>query len=208
MNNYFHNYNFYEIEKEKDLDSTKLILINHFQTMQQTTDYTCGPCCVWMVLNHFLNNTPPPCEMELAKRLKTDTVRGTYLKSMLKVLTSFDLTCSSSINSKKDKHGKCFSSYKDFKNFVISNLKQENLIIIENVDYGGHYRIIIGFEEGEMPEQDIFVFADPSDFYDGKQDGYNYGPAERFFYMWFDDHCIEKRYRIQPYILVNKPNLK
>ena len=57
-----------------------------------------------------------------------------------------------------------------------------------NVDYGGHYKVIIGYDEVDKnPDHDMLIFADPLDLNDGVQDGYNYFPADRFFYMWFDN---------------------
>ena len=52
----------------------------------------------------------------------------------------------------------------------------------------------------------MLIFADPSDCYDGNEDGYNYFPAEKFFYMWFDSECLKEENRIQPFVIIKKSN--
>ena len=88
---------------------------------------------------------------------------------------------------------------------LFEKLNKNIPIIVENVDYGGHYKVIIGYDcVNDNPEEDMLIFADPSDFNDGDRDGYTIFPAERFFYMWFDDHCLSSQYRKQPFIAVEK----
>ena len=79
-------------------------------------------------------------------------------------------------------------SYKNFLKFVESNLKNNTPIIVENVDWGGHWRVIIGYDSMGTAYQsdDVLIMADPYDTTDHLQDGYSIVPAERFFYMWFD----------------------
>ena len=122
---------------------------------------------------------------------------------MVSTLKYFNFDIYSSIDAPRDENGLCFSTYLKFKNFVLDNLKLGYPIIVENIDWGGHYKIIIGFDSPSSKiEQDMLIFADPYDSYDGNYDGYNYCAAEQFFDMWFDDHCLEKKYKKQPFILV------
>ena len=76
--------------------------------------------------------------------------------------------------------------------------------ILENCDYGGHYRVLIGFDEvnPDNPSEDIAIFADPSDLNDGCEDGYTYVPAERFFYMWFDDRLMDNSATSQAFVQI------
>lgn len=132
---------------------------------------------------------------------------GTNLKDLVKFLDSFvkdnNLAVVSSINYKKNKDGLCFPTFKQFKNFVISMLKKSYPIIVENVDYGGHYKIIIGYDcVNNNYANDMLIFADPSDFNDNNKDGYSIFAAERFFYMWFDNHCFDEEDRLQPFVLI------
>ena len=79
-------------------------------------------------------------------------------------------------------------TYTDFLNFVTSNLKDNTPIMVENVEWGGHWRIIIGYDNMNTANtgDDVLIFADPFDKADHLQDGYTIVPAEKFFYMWFD----------------------
>lgn len=177
--------------------------LHHFKTFQQKQDNTCGPCCLKMCLNFFGEQKS---EEELAILAKTRPFPyGTKLKGMTGALKKLGYNTFSSIETKRDLNGLVFSTYLEFRNFVVETLKNNKPIIVENIDWGGHYKVIIGIDiQSKSTEQDMLIFADPADLYDGEIDGYNYGSAEQFFYMWFDDHCIEKKYRKQPFIVVDK----
>lgn len=219
MNNkYYNHYNFYDISKEKDFDSSSLTLINHFDTLQQTTEYSCGPRCAEMVLKHlFKNDKENPLynldEMTICAMMKSRPYpHGTKLKNMVKFFNKIniknEIKITSSIEFKKNKNKFCFSNFEDFRSFVIENLQKNNPIIIENIDYGGHYKVLIGYDKlSEEGNNDVLIFADSYDDTDGCQDGYNYFPAQRFFYMWFDDHCIGKKYRKQAFVVIEKQKI-
>lgn len=191
---------------------TNLTLINHFQTLFQNYDHTCACVCAIMLLNFYNDNRFSKYnELDFAKLLKTRPYPyGTKLTSLVNFFKKisndvYKYEVISSIDYKRDKKGLCFSTFKDFKAFVLENLKNGYPIIVENVDYGGHYKIIIGYDcINDNSDEDILIFADPSDVNDGKRDGYYIFPADRFYYMWFDDHCFKKKYRKQPFIVVKK----
>lgn len=138
-----------------------------------------------MILNHLDKNNKQT-EESLTKAFSTrpypygtdfiDIVNG--VKSLnYKTFPTYDLTA--------DDDGLVFKSFDEFKKFAIKSIKEDNPILVLNVDYGGHYKVIIGYDEiDDNPEHDILIFADPLDVNDGVQDGYNYFPADRFFYMW------------------------
>ena len=212
MGKYYNLYNFYNIKSEDASKFSSLVLLNCFKTIQQSKDNTCAPCCAIMVLNYFDDNRfTQKDEMRLAKMMGTKSFPyGTDLKNFVEFFnkTSDDehqYQCLSSIDYKKDKNGLCFSTFKQFKKFVLDNLKKGYPIIVENVDYGGHYKIIIGYDEvSKNSDEDILIFADSEDINDEEKDGYNIFPADRFYYMWFDDHCLSNEYRKQPFIVVKR----
>lgn len=201
---YYNHYNFYDIQQEKDFDKSGLILLRNFPTYQQTTEYTCGPCCALMCLKYFGIEID---EMAIAKLMHTRPFPyGTKLHNLVEFFSKMGggVSTLSSFDFTRDKDGLIFSEFKQFKKFVKKNLIKGNPIIVENVDYGGHYKVIIGYDDLGVEEEDMLIFADPYDRSDGKIDGYNYFPADRFFYMWFDDHCLEKKYRKQAFCVVKK----
>lgn len=65
---------------------------------------------------------------------------------------------------------------------------------MENVDWGGHWRVIIGFDTmgDDQDANDVLILADPYDTTDHRQDGYGIVPAQRFYYMWFDAQLFRK----------------
>lgn len=198
---YYENYNFYHMKSE---DLNDGVLLEKFPAFQQETEQTCAPACVRMVLAYYGNTSFS--EEELARECKTLPFPiGTRLKPVVECFNRLGFQTYSSIESQKDNNGLTFSNYEQFRDFVRSSLKRGEPIIVENVDYGGHYKVIIGFDKlSEDVQHDILIFADPYDSYDGVREGYNYFPAERFFYMWFDHHCIEKEYSLQAFIVVKR----
>lgn len=206
MNNkYYHHYNFYDIEKEENFDASTLTILKNFKAFQQTTEETCGPVCALMVLTYLKDKDVDGfTEISLAKSIGTKKYPiGTKLKNLVdffKSLGRYEVV--SSIDYRR-KNGLCFPEFEDFKSFILENLKQGNPIIVENIDYGGHYRVIIGYDNlSSNGDEDILIFADPYDDTDGLRDGYNYFPASRFYYMWFDDHCLEDEYKKQAFIVI------
>lgn len=204
---YYRHYNFYDIDTDKNFDKNGLILLKNFPAYQQTTEYTCGPACALMCLKYFGIEIS---EMEIAKDMHTRPFPyGTKLKDFVEYFRKIGgVTTISSLDYNRDKSNLIFPEFKQFKEFVKTNLKEGNPIIVENVDYGGHYKVIIGYDDLGVEEEDMLIFADPYDRSDGKIDGYNYFPADRFFYMWFDDHCLEKKYRKQPFCVISKKKTK
>lgn len=212
MGKYYNLYNFYDIKSEDASKFSSLVLLNGFKTIQQSKDNTCASCCAIMVLNYFDDNRfTQKDEMRFAKMMGTKPFPyGTDLKNFVEFFNKISddehqYQCLSSIDYKKDKNGLCFSTFKQFKKFVLDNLKKGYPIIVENVDYGGHYKIIIGYDEvSKNSYEDILIFADSQDINDEEKDGYNIFPADRFYYMWFDDHCLSNEYRKQPFIIVKR----
>jgi predicted double-glycine peptidase len=54
--NYYLNIDFYNL-KSSDLNNG--VVLEKFKTLQQKTDYTCGPCCVQMVLLMLMKKVFP-----------------------------------------------------------------------------------------------------------------------------------------------------
>ena len=158
-----------------------LLLLHEFTTYQQTTMFTCGPMVANMVVDHYLGMPLHP-EMETAKRMNCTQYNGTTTKGLRSYFKEIGWNVSSSADTESPKN------YGEFLEFVKRNLKDNSPIMVENVDWGGHWRIIIGYDSmsTENTGDDVLIFADPFDKADHLQDGYVIVPAEKFFYMWFD----------------------
>ena len=164
-----------------------LIILSNFKTQQQNTGYTCGPVAANMVVQHF-NGQPLHKEMEIAKIMGTNKFNGTTTKEMVKYFDYIGWETRSSVKNIAPE------TYEDFLKFVTTNLKDNTPIIVENVDWGGHWRVIMGYDSmgTKHTGDDVLFMADPFDTSDHLQDGYNILSAERFFYMWFDHQLFKK----------------
>lgn len=193
---YFKHYDFFNMKSNDGL-----VIISNFKTYQQTTEYTCGPMCLKMVLEHYGYSYQ---EQYLEEICKSKPYTGTSLSNLENAVSIInkEIKCLKTISTL---NGKSIKDYIEFRKLILENLKNNIPVIVENVDYGGHYKVIIGYDQvNENSSEDILIFADPYDNNDGKIDGYNYFPAERFFYMWFDEHCLPKNERQKAYLIIEK----
>ncbi len=199
MNKYFNYYDFYNSECDKNLT-----IIPHFKTYLQTTKSTCGPACVLMILNY--NGDYSMNEMQVAETIKCKIPGGVGIREIYNFFINKGYKVECSINQARDENGKIFSTYLDFKEFVLKCLKNKRPILVENVDLGGHYKLIIGYDQVDLKDsrQDVIIFADPAQTTSGNKDGYHYDSAYRFYMSWFDYKYLPKEDKIQPYIVAEK----
>lgn len=182
-----------------------LTVLSHYKTYQQTTEITCGPAAALTVLVHFGNTNWT--EKEIAKIMGTKPAVGTDTKGMVTFFKLIGWDVTSSLTS-ADKSGTSFTTVQDFKNFVIANLKNNTPVLVENIDWGGHWRAIIGYDTmgTDTTADDVLILADSYDTSDHLQDGYNVNSVERFYYMWFDAHMLPKGQQYQQWLVV-KPHI-
>ena len=172
------------------------IILKNFPTYQQTTEYTCGPAAGLTVLYYYGEKNFD--EMSLVKEMKTQPYPiGTNTKDMANFFEKIGWEVDSSL-----KH-ESFAEYDEFKNFVWENLKNDTPILVENVEWGGHWRVIIGYDTLGTAEtlDDVLIMADSYDTSDHHQDGYAINNGWRFFSMWFDHSMLPKKQRNQPWIV-------
>lgn len=179
---YFPQLDFYNMQS-----TDNLLLLPKFATSQQITGYTCGPAAANMVVQHFLGQTLHD-EMQVAEIMGTSRYNGTNTKGMVKYFKEINWQVRSSADSDTPKN------YAAFLSFVKTSLQQNTPIIVENVEWGGHWRVIIGYDNmgTASTSDDVLIMADPFDTADHLQDGYAVQPAEKFFYMWFDHQLFSK----------------
>ena len=171
------------------------IILAHYPTYQQTKENTCGPAAALTVLYYF--GVKDYTELELAREMRTKPDVGTNPKDMLAFFERIGWKTQSSL-----KHSR-FDDYESFMKFVQETLKAGTPMLVENVDWGGHWRVIIGFDSmnTESSLDDVLIMADPYDTCDHKQDGYVVNNAEKFFSMWFDHCLLPEDQREQPFVI-------
>jgi len=164
-----------------------LVILSRFPTIQQTTEYSCGPAAAVMVLKYF-NPQSKTKDRELCPLMSTSNVKGTTTKGMLQYFTPDKWQVESCFTNKTP------TTDVEFKTFVLSHLKNNMPIMVENIDWGGHWRVIIGYDDMKTSDttDDVLILADPYDTTDHQQDGYGIESAQRFYYMWFDAKLFPK----------------
>jgi len=184
-----------------------LLLLEKYKTRQQQTGYTCGPAAALTVVQYFLGEVPDS-EMGIAKIMDTHPAGvkdpGTNTRGMSRYFEQKGWTVKNALKEGSP------DTYKKFLDFVDDNLKQGIPIMVENVEWGGHWRVIIGHDTMGDAEgmNDVLILADPYDTSDHNQDGYNIISAERFYYMWFDAQLFREKEKMRQWLTAVPPDYK
>lgn len=197
--------------------NSTLILLEEYKTYQQTKEYTCGPAAALTVLHHFDETSYQ--ELQIAEGMQTHKDRnysnkveegvadergeyGTSTSGMVHFFETIGWNVESSLTM-ADETGYSFATPEDFRAYVIEKLKAETPIMVENIDFGGHWRVIIGYDTmgTETVADDVLIMADPYDTSDHMQDGYITTSMERFFYMWYDSHILPETQKYQQFLV-------
>ncbi len=73
---------------------------------------------------------------------------------------------------------------------LLDNLKAGVPTIVEWIDWGGHWVVVVGYDTRgtETIWDDVIIFADSVDCHDDRVDGITYANYGQFDAMWFDAH--------------------
>lgn len=199
-----------------------LTILSNFKTYQQTKEYTCGPATALMVLEHFGESNYDELKiseiMECHKDLNGNNLDtpglaneqgeyGTSTDRMVNFFNKIGWNVTSSLMERNIDDDYTFDNSADFMEWIINNLKNNTPIMVEWIDWAGHWSNIIGYDTMGTDSfgDDVLILADPYDTSDHLQDGYHIVPAERFFYMWFDKSILPQDQSVQQW-LIAKPN--
>lgn len=165
---------YYNMESDETLR-----ILTHFETYQQTTEYTCGAACALMVLNWF--GQKQYHEMVVSHLIESRPGKGSTVEN---IADFFDL-----IGWKVEFHADTelkFDSIESFEKSIIEYIDRGIPIMVDWVDWAGHWQVIIGIDTcgTDTPYDDVLIFADPYDITDHFQDGYYIFPLSRFLGMW------------------------
>ena len=177
---------YYNMESDDTLH-----ILSHFETYQQTTEYTCGAASALMVLNWFGKNQYH--EPVVEQLVESHRAKGTTVEN---VANFFDL-----IGWNVEFHADVtmkFNTPLEFEAYVIDHIDRGIPIMINWLDWDGHWQVLIGIDTcgTDTPYDDVLIFADPYDITDHFQDGYYIFSLGRFFGMWREGPCAEKH---EPY---------
>ena len=186
---YFKHPDFYNL-----CGSSSLSILPHFKTYQQTTEYTCGPAALVMAA-YFRGVTLN--ELTVAQGCGSTEDFGTSTSQMVDYLKATGWKVRSSLTEPG------IASLK----FLKRQVKNGNPVMVEWVDWAGHWQVVIGYDDMGTPKDesdDVLIMADPYDTSDHLQDGYYIVPADRFRYMWFDHNLLPENQREQQWITFSR----
>ena len=170
--------------KQIDIYNTKssgsLILLEKFKTYQQTSRYTCGCASLIMVLNYLDGKIIS--ELDCANKAKSNNINGTFPENLEKAITEYGYDYESKRKGFNEDEIPSYDEYK-FAEYIQESLKNREPIIIESNDWGGHYTVIIGYDDmgTDCFEDDVVIIADPFDCSDHISDGYTIWSYERLY---------------------------
>lgn len=77
----------------------------------------------------------------------------------------------------------------------------------ENIDWAGHWRVIIGYDTmgTETTADDVIILADSYDTGDHLQDGCVVNSVEKFYYTWYDSDLLPKDQKKQQWLIATPP---
>ncbi len=193
---YFVSNDYYNMES-----TDSLTILTNFKTQQQTTEWSCGVSAALMVLNYYGALGDYTEETLSDFRSNKQTPEATSLTQLMEVFEGvggFDLY---STFDHLDDIDEVFTL-----DFIKENLANDTPIIVGWNDFGGHWQVIIGYDDlgTETTQDDVIIVADSYDSTDHNQDGYGVYPAERFIYNFtFYDFFEEDQINDKAFLIVN-----
>lgn len=188
---------FYDVDFYNAQPTDTLSILPQFETIQQTSWWSCGVSATEMVLNYYGKRGDWNEESLAALREDhSDQHIGTCLDQiidMFEAVGSFELETTYDYIDDLDAIDLAF---------VREHIQAGIPIIVGWNDWGGHWQVIIGYDTmgTEYEGDDVIIVADSFDTTDHNQDGYGVYGAERFIYnfTFFDffgdagDHPADK----------------
>lgn len=172
---YFYNFDFYNA---KNTDT--LTILPHFRTIQQAKNFTCGVVSIQMVLDYFGKMGDWNEENLAALRPDHDEQHlGLCLDQLIDIFNQvggFELETTYDYQS--DNYWYVMPEL--FQNYIKAGIP----VIVGWIDRGGHWMVIIGYDDMGTPlysYDDVFILADSSDTTDHNADGYTVVNAQRLF---------------------------
>ena len=170
-------FNYLDIYNMKS--SGSLILLEKFKTYQQTSEYSCGPASIIMAI-YYLDGTILD-EAEVVKKAETDNTTGTLAVNIDKAISEFGYTYDSKFNYTEENLPS--RNEESFAKYIKESLKNNESIIVLSKDWGGHFSVIIGYDDmgTDVYYDDVIILADPYDSSDHMSDGYTVFNFERYY---------------------------
>jgi len=160
---------------------------------QQVTNYSCGAVAAMTVLSYYgmpVNNTDAD-EVRVAHEIYLNVSETTGVNPE-QLATWF---ARQGMNATWGNGGS--------RTMLRENLKNGIPTIVEWIDWGGHWVVVVGYDDRgtETVWDDVIIFADSVDCHDDRVDGITYFNYGRFDAMWFDAHYFPKNMQDRAYVI-------
>ncbi len=196
---------FYNME-----DSDTLHILTNYETLQQSTEYSCGATAFSTVANWF-GMLEDEDEISLFNARGRDKASdGTTVEDMQQMIKYMNDKYDQdwvyvSTGDLDDPEGEesyigdyCLQAgdHEEWYGLIPYLLDNDIPIMVEWDEWGGHWQTIIGYDNMgtvDKTQDDVLIFADPYDTTDHNQDGYYVDGFERLVYGFYSS--FENSYR-------------
>lgn len=170
---------FYDVDFYNAIPTETLSILPNFQTIQQTSWWSCGVSCTEMVLNYYgMRGDWNEESLSLLRQDHSEEHIGTCLDQ---IIDMFDAVGGFTLETTYDYENNLDAITMSF---IREHIQNGVPIIVGWNDWGGHWQVIIGYDTmgTDYEGDDVIIVADPFDTTDHNQDGYGVYGAERFIY--------------------------
>ncbi len=171
--------NYYKINDYYNMkDEGSRLLLEKYNTYQQTMSASCGICSMMSVLKFYGKKVDESWEVKLCEDYEEVAKEPVYPSGTentfnAEVLAKYGLKAVAS-KTKKGDETTTFPTYESYRDFIKSNLEKDRPIMISIRNRGGHWVTIIGIDDMGTDNiyDDVIITSDSSDYWDHYQDGY------------------------------------
>ena len=160
---------------------------------QQVTNYSCGAVAAMTVMSYYgrsVNNTDDE-EILLAHEMNQNVSEKTGInpEQMTSWLNRNGWNATWHTGGSRE--------------MLLANLKAGIPTIVEWIDWGGHWVVVVGYDTRgtETVWDDVIIFADSVDCHDDRVDGITYANYGEFDAMWFDAHYFPQGMQERVYVI-------
>ena len=170
---------FYSMDIYNAQPTDSLAILPHFQTIQQTSWWSCGVSATEMVLNYF--GARGDWDEETLAALREDHSEQHIGTCLDQIIDMFEAVGGFELETTYDYIDDLESVNMAF---IREHIQAGIPILVGWNDWGGHWQVIIGYDTmgTEYEGDDVIIVADSFDTTDHNQDGYGVYGAERFIY--------------------------
>lgn len=190
----------HQVAKFYHLKTIKNLYLLNIHGYQQSKDYTCAPAMVMNLLHYYHKlsdaQMSAATEDQIAKEMGSSPDNGTSPQQVVNWLKAHDFNATLGINGQVS--------------MLKENLKKGIPILVEWIDWGGHWELVTGYQAvGKTfdDDKDTLIFADSAAHFNNVNalDGLTVINPDRFNSMWFDAQYFNPGHLVKGIYIVAVP---